>query len=187
VGADAFGERVGIDAWSVSARRDGVKARAARRALRRSRGCQPDGENVESRDMQGAASPPATVRIIFGLRTRDLLSGYRELCRRFVDRAPLLGVGFEIEAELSLQAMRYHLTVAEVPIAYRVISCALSLSGGAVVVVEFVRSGLVPRLPLAGLSAALFLLGALSLACGVLLSSINRRTAEPAVLHTRGS
>jgi hypothetical protein len=61
---------------------------------------------------------------------------------------------------------------------------ALSLAGGGVVIAEFLRSGLVPRLPLAVLSAALFILAALSLACGVLLHSINRRAAEIAALLT---
>jgi hypothetical protein len=37
------------------------------------------------------------------------------------------------------------------------------------------------------LSAALFLLSALALACGVLLSSINRRTTEIAALLRRRS
>ncbi len=61
----------------------------------------------------------------------------------------------------------------------------LSLAGGSVVILEFLRTGLVPRLPLAVLSAALFLLGALSFACGIILSSINRRTAEIAALLSR--
>ena len=58
----------------------------------------------------------------------------------------------------------------------------LSLLGGSVVVAEFVRTGLVPRLPLAVLSAALFLLSALTFTCGILLTSINRRAAEIAAL-----
>jgi len=61
----------------------------------------------------------------------------------------------------------------------------LSLAGGSVVILEFLRTGLVPRLPLAVLSAALFMLGALSFTCGVILSSINRRTAEIAALLSR--
>ena len=61
----------------------------------------------------------------------------------------------------------------------------LSLAGGAVVVTEFIRTGLVPRLPLAVLSAALFLLSALTFTCGILLSSINRRAAEIAALLPR--
>ena len=166
------------------------------------------------------------VRLIFGLRTEDLLSGYRVLSRRFVESAPLIATGFEIDAELSLQALRHHFAVAEVPVSYRArppgsvsklatyrdgyrvlvailamfrddrpllffgslsaFLVALSIAGGSVVVAEFLRTGLVPRLPLAVLSAALFLLGALSLACGVLLSSINRRAAELAILIRRG-
>jgi len=165
------------------------------------------------------------VRLIFGLRTRDLFSGYRVLSRRFIESSPLIATGFEIEAELSLQAVMHRFNVAEVPVAYRarpagsasklatyhdgsrvliailttfrdyrpltffgslsLFLLALSLAGGTVVVVGFVRTGLVPRLPLAVLSAALFILSALSLACGVLLSSINRRAAELATLINR--
>lgn len=165
------------------------------------------------------------VRLIFGLRTRDLFSGYRVLSRRFIESSPLIATGFEIEAELSLQAVMHRFNVAEVPVAYRarpaggasklatyhdgsralvailttfrdyrpltffgslsLLLLALSLAGGTVVVVGFLRTGLVPRLPLAVLSAALFMLSALCMACGVLLSSINRRAAEIAALINR--
>ncbi len=162
------------------------------------------------------------VRLLFGVRTRDLFSGYRVLSRRFLEACPLIAQGFEVEAELSLQAAVQRFPVAEVPVRYRarpkaspsklqtyrdgtrilfailtffrdykplaffgglaVMFLALSLAGGAVVIAEFLRSGLVPRLPLAVLSAALFILSALSFTCGVLLSSINRRSAELASL-----
>jgi glycosyltransferase involved in cell wall biosynthesis len=162
------------------------------------------------------------VRLLFGVRTRDLFSGYRVLSRRFLATAPLIARGFEVEAELSLQAAAHRFATAEVPVRYRarpasspsklqtyrdgtrillailtffrdyrplaffgtlaLVLLALSLSGGAVVVAEFLRTGLVPRLPLAVLSAALFILAALSITCGVLLSSINRRAAELASL-----
>jgi glycosyltransferase involved in cell wall biosynthesis len=162
------------------------------------------------------------VRGLFGVRTRDLFSGYRVLTRRFLATAPLIARGFEVEAELSLQAAAHRFAIAEVPIRYRarpasspsklqtyrdgtrillailtffrdyrplaffgtlaLVLLLLSLLGGAVVVTEFLRTGLVPRLPLAVLSAALFILAALSLTCGVLLSSINRRAAELAAL-----
>jgi glycosyltransferase involved in cell wall biosynthesis len=162
------------------------------------------------------------VRLLFGVRTRDLFSGYRVLSRRFLEATPLIAQGFEVEAELSLQAAVQRFPVAEVPVYYRArprenpsklhtyrdgyrillailtffrdykpMTCfgllallflALSLLGGGVVVAEFLRTGLVPRLPLAVLSAALFLLAALSFACGVLLSTINRRSAEIAAL-----
>jgi glycosyltransferase involved in cell wall biosynthesis len=162
------------------------------------------------------------VRLLFGLKTRDLFSGYRVMSRRYVQAAPLIATGFEIELELSLQALTHGFQIAELPVSYRprpegsasklrtfhdglrilrslflffrdyrpmtffgtlsLILLAFSLTGGAVVILGFLKTGLVPRLPLAVLSAALFLLSALSLACGVLLSSINRRTAEIAAL-----
>jgi glycosyltransferase involved in cell wall biosynthesis len=162
------------------------------------------------------------VRLLFGIRTRDLFSGYRVLTRRFLAATPLIAQGFELEAELSLQAAVRRFPVAEVPIRYRarpeespsklhtyrdgsrillailtffrdykpltffgllsLVLLALSLAGGGVVIAEFLETGLVPRLPLAVLSAALFILSALSLTCGVLLSTINRRSAEIAAL-----
>jgi glycosyltransferase involved in cell wall biosynthesis len=164
----------------------------------------------------------ALVRLLFGVKTRDLFSGYRVITRRFLEATPLIAQGFEVEAELSLQAAVQRFPVTEVPVRYRArpkenpsklhtyrdgyrillailtffrdykpMTCfgllalfflALSLTGGGVVIAEFVRTGLVPRLPLAVLSAALFLLAALSFACGVLLSTINRRSAEIAAL-----
>jgi glycosyltransferase involved in cell wall biosynthesis len=162
------------------------------------------------------------VRLLFGVKTRDLFSGYRVITRRFLEATPLIAQGFEVEAELSLQAAVQRFPVAEVPVHYRArpaenpsklhtyrdgtrillailtffrdykpMTCfgllalfflVLSLAGGTVVVTGFLRTGLVPRLPLAVLSAALFLLAALSFACGVLLSTINRRSAEIAAL-----
>jgi glycosyltransferase involved in cell wall biosynthesis len=162
------------------------------------------------------------VRVLFGVRTRDLFSGYRVISRRFLEATPLIAQGFEVEAELSLQATVQRFPVAEVPVRYRarpkenpsklhtyrdgyriltailtffrdykpltffgllaLFFLALSLAGGGVVVAEFVRTGLVPRLPLAVLAAALFILAALSLTCGVLISTINRRSAELASL-----
>jgi glycosyltransferase involved in cell wall biosynthesis len=162
------------------------------------------------------------VRLLFGVKTRDLFSGYRVITRRFLEATPLIAQGFEVEAELSLQAAVQRFPVAEVPVRYRarprenpsklhtyrdgyrillailtffrdykpmtcfgllaLVFLVLSLAGGGVVIAEFLRTGLVPRLPLAVLSAALFLLAALSFACGVLLSTINRRSAEIAAL-----
>jgi glycosyltransferase involved in cell wall biosynthesis len=162
------------------------------------------------------------VRVLFAAKTRDLFSGYRVLTRRFLEATPLIAQGFEVEAELSLQALVQRFPVAEIPLPYRprpkespsklrtyrdgtrillailtffrdykpltffgllaLFFMVLSLAGGSVVITEFLRTGLVPRLPLAVLSAALFILSALSFACGILLSSINRRSAEIAAL-----
>jgi glycosyltransferase involved in cell wall biosynthesis len=162
------------------------------------------------------------VRMLFGVRTGDLFSGYRVLSRRFLETTPLIARGFEVEAELALQAVVQGYRTAEVPIRYRarpeespsklhtyrdgyrilmailmffrdyrplkffgllaLFLLVLSLAGGGLVIAEYLQTGLVPRLPLAVLSAALFILSALSMTCGVLLSSINRRSAEIAAL-----
>lgn len=59
------------------------------------------------------------VRLLFGIRTRDLFSGYRVLSRRFLKTIPLISTGFDVEAELSVQAQVNGFRVVEVPVAYR--------------------------------------------------------------------
>jgi hypothetical protein len=59
---------------------------------------------------------------------------------------------------------------------------AASLAAGGFVLSDFLRSGGVSNLPLALGSAVLLLLSAVVLACGVVLSSINRRAADLAAL-----
>src|SRR5437868_1655428 len=61
----------------------------------------------------------------------------------------------------------------------------LGLSGGAVVLTDYLRTGLVPRLPLAILSATLILLASVFFATGFVVSAINRRFAEAAALSGR--
>ncbi len=61
----------------------------------------------------------ALVRILFGLRTQDLFSGYRVLSRRFLESVPLVAIGFEVELELSLQALQHGYRVTELPVPYR--------------------------------------------------------------------
>lgn len=61
----------------------------------------------------------------------------------------------------------------------------LGLAGGAVVVTDYLRTGLVPRLPLAILSAMLMLLASVFFVTGLVVSAINRRFAEAAALATR--
>ena len=167
------------------------------------------------------------VRLLFGIRTRDLFTGYRVLTSRFLATVPLVATGFDIEAELSVQAHSHGFRVAEIPVEYRprpaksssklrtlrdgtrILSgililfrdyrpiaffgslCAAllitSVWSGYAPVDDFVRTGLVHHLPRAVLAAALFVLAALALAVGVLLSSINRRSAELAALIRKRS
>jgi glycosyltransferase involved in cell wall biosynthesis len=196
----------------IAATRTGAEMVIATRLQSAEQGSLPVGHGL------GNALFVLLVRLLFGLRTRDLFSGYRVVTSRFLAVSPLLSQGFEVESELSLQALAKGFRVAEVPVRYRarpaesksklrtwldgyriliailaffrdyrpltffgllsVFFLLLSLAGGTVVVSGFLRTGLVNRLPLAVLSMGLFILSALSLTCGVLLSSINRRAAE---------
>ena len=61
----------------------------------------------------------------------------------------------------------------------------LGVCGGAVVLDDYIRTGLVPRLPLAILSAALMLLASVFFVTGFVVSAINRRFAEAAALSAR--
>jgi glycosyltransferase involved in cell wall biosynthesis len=164
----------------------------------------------------------ALARTLFGLHSSDLLSGYRVLSRRFVQTLVLTSIGFEVELELSLQALQHGFRIAEVPVQYlprphgsvsklrtfrdgsRLLaalvlyfrdlrpltffgSTALVLLGGSlvtggIVIRELLRVHTISNLPLAVAAVALLLLAGLSLACGVVLSSINRRAAELAAL-----
>jgi glycosyltransferase involved in cell wall biosynthesis len=59
-----------------------------------------------------------TINILFGCRLSDVLSGYRCFSRRFVKSIPLLSVGFEVETELTLQALDKDFPVEEITVDY---------------------------------------------------------------------
>ena len=165
------------------------------------------------------------IRTLFGVKTQDLFSGYRVFTQRFLELSPLIAQGFEVETELSIQALAGGFLVTEIPVRYRArpadspsklntfrdgyriliallaffrdyrplmlfSSIALafflgSLLTGSVVVTEYLQTGQILRLPTAVLSVGLALLGAVSTIGGLLLSSINRRSAELAALISR--
>jgi len=169
----------------------------------------------------------ALVRLLFGIRTRDLFSGYRVLSRRFLETTPLVATGFDVEAEISVQAQVHGFQVIEIPVAYRaregdsrsklrtfhdgfhiareimilfrdyrpmaffgLLSLGLMVASfwsGWAPIDDYLRTGLVHHLPRAVLAAAFFILAALSLSLGVLLSSINRRAVELAALIRKRS
>jgi glycosyltransferase involved in cell wall biosynthesis len=56
---------------------------------------------------------------LFRTRLRDVLSGYRLLSRRFLDVVHLQTSSFEIEIELTLQALAKNMAIAETPVRYR--------------------------------------------------------------------
>lgn len=59
------------------------------------------------------------VRLIFGDRVEDMLSGYKVLSRRFVKSFPVLSTGFDIETELAVHALELALPIAHIEGEYR--------------------------------------------------------------------
>ncbi|MBX6315708.1 MAG: hypothetical protein IRY99_22750 [Isosphaeraceae bacterium] len=60
----------------------------------------------------------AAFRLLIGRGPGDLLSGYRVFSRRFLETVALRSSGFEIETELTAEAIARGLKVVEVPISY---------------------------------------------------------------------
>lgn len=56
---------------------------------------------------------------IFGAQLTDILSGYRAFNRRLVRYVPIVSSGFEVETELTIQALYNRCKIREVQIAYR--------------------------------------------------------------------
>jgi hypothetical protein len=158
------------------------------------------------------------VRLVFGDRISDMLSGYRVFSRRFVKSFPALSAGFETETEFTVHALELRMPVGEIVTSYRerregsasklhtirdglrilrtilvlvkeerplasfsACSVVLLLAGigiGVPVVLTFLATGLVPRLPSAVLATGLALLSFLSLSCGLILDSVSRGRKE---------
>ena len=158
------------------------------------------------------------VRMIFGNRITDMLSGYRVFSRRFVKSFPALASGFETETEFTVHALELNMPIGEMVTAYRsrppgsvsklrtyvdgvrilrtivvlvkeerplpffaaggLVLLLLSLLLGLPVVLEFARTGLVPRLPTAVLSTGIVLLSFLSFVCGLVLDTVTRGRRE---------
>ncbi len=158
------------------------------------------------------------VRLVFGNRVRDVLSGYRVFSRRFVKSFPALADGFETEAEFTIHALELKMPIGEVTTSYRsratgsrsklhtvsdglrilqtimklvkqerplqsfgLTGLALMLTGlgvGVPVVLEFLHTGQVPRLPTALLATGLTLAASLSFVCGLVLEQVARGRKE---------
>ncbi|MFQ5415777.1 MAG: glycosyltransferase family 2 protein [Myxococcota bacterium] len=58
------------------------------------------------------------IGLLFRVRLTDVLSGYRVLSRSFVTMVRLRRGGFEVETEMTLQALTKNLSVGEMPVAY---------------------------------------------------------------------
>lgn len=166
----------------------------------------------------GNAVLTGMVRLVFGDRISDMLSGYRVFSRRFVKSFPALAEGFETETEFTVHALQLKLPVGEVRTAYgerpqgsasklntwrdgfRILRTIINLvkgerplaffsTAGALlllmalalfvpVLLEYLRTGLVPRLPTAVVATGLGLGALLAFACGLILDTVTRGRKE---------
>ena len=76
-------------------------------------------ENMRRHRHFGNRMIVGAINMMFGTDYKDILSGYRVFSRSFVETVPLLTPGFEIETEMTLQALNEGLIIDEVPIIYR--------------------------------------------------------------------
>lgn len=60
----------------------------------------------------------ALVNFLFGSNLTDIMSGYRAFNKRFVKSVPILSKGFELETQMTLQALYHEFVITEVPISY---------------------------------------------------------------------
>lgn len=60
----------------------------------------------------------ALLNTLFRTSFEDVLSGYRVFSRRFQQEVPLLAQGFEVETELTVQALQRGLVTRELPVHY---------------------------------------------------------------------
>lgn len=158
------------------------------------------------------------VNRVFGSKVQDVMSGYRAFSARLVKSIPIVSRGFEIETELTLQALYRRFVTVEVPIPYGVrpegsysklntfrdgfrvlisivdifkayrpllffgsLGAMIGVVGlllGSIPLIEFVQTGKVLRFPTAFLAASLEVMALVSVACGVVLDSMNHHFRE---------
>jgi hypothetical protein len=153
----------------------------------------------------------AVLNRVFRFKPLDLFSGLRLFSRRFYQHVPVLSRGFELEIELTIQAVDKNFSMTEIPVPFRsrahgsesklktvrdgsrilrllvvlfrdyrpfaffgtmgALMAIVGLAAGSFPVVEYFRTGLVNRLPLAVLAASSMTLAILLGLAGVLLEA----------------
>lgn len=76
------------------------------------------GDSFRPLHVFGNALVVKLVNMVFGSKLTDIMSGYRAFGRNFVKNIPMVSKGFEVETQMTLQALYYDYVVAEVPIRY---------------------------------------------------------------------
>lgn len=59
------------------------------------------------------------VNFLFKANIKDIMTGYRAFSKRFVKCMPVMSEGFQIETEMSVFALVYHMNIVEIPITYK--------------------------------------------------------------------
>jgi len=59
------------------------------------------------------------VNMLFKSNLKDIMSGYRAFNADFVKKVPVISKGFEVETQMTLQALFYDFVIVEVPVPYR--------------------------------------------------------------------
>ncbi len=158
------------------------------------------------------------VRFFFGRQSRDMLSGYKILSRRFVKSFPAMSSGFETETELTVHALEMRMPIAEFSAVYKerppgsfsklstfrdgwrillliarlikderpfkffgvigLLLCFVALGLSVPLLITYVQTGLVPRLPTAVLSVGLIITGFLSIFAGLILDVVTKSRQE---------
>ncbi|MBN8216026.1 MAG: glycosyltransferase [Spirochaetes bacterium] len=76
-------------------------------------------ENKRPFHQAGNALIPWLINRLWHADLRDVMSGYRAFNRRFVKQIAVLTAGFEVETELTLNALDARMRIVEIPVRYR--------------------------------------------------------------------
>ena len=164
------------------------------------------------------------IKLLYGFNFSDVMTGYRAFNYAFAKSVTILSTTFELETELSINAVDKRWRIEEVPIEYRdrpkgsvsklntfsdglkvlftiaslfkdyrplalftliaLILCFLGLITGIPVIVEFMQTGQVLKMPSALLAVGLIFLGALSLSSGLVLDTVVKGNRKDYEMHT---
>lgn len=162
---------------------------------------------------------------LFQTKYADILSGYRAMKREFYKNIPLLSSGFEVETELTLQALERGYDISEVAVDYRdrsadshskirefrdgskiiftiisllrdyrpmiffscigVVFLIFGIFFGSIIILEYINTGYISRVPTAILTISLVLVGINAFMSGLILSAVNRRYREMEIIMKR--
>lgn len=158
------------------------------------------------------------INLSFGSNLNDIMTGYRVFSRKMVKNLPITTKKFEVETEMTLQALDKNFIIMEIPIEYRdrprgsnsklntisdgikvikeiirlfkdykplkfffIIAIILFLLGiivGLPVIIEFIKTKYITKVPSAILATGFMLLAVILGQCGIILDTVVKRNRE---------